>query len=124
MGYFEWPLLGFIIWWFVCQIIAQWSQRCKVISQFLNVMSLLPFTYVGGMIAYYELMKLGRRALVSSLLCSSSTCFLSASPLALNSQWIFCSCCSPSLSSLMSWQESLALSPSEIGKRNGSFRFL
>jgi hypothetical protein len=58
--YFEWPLLGFIIWWFVCQIIAQWSQRCKVISQFLNVMSLLPFTYVGGSIAYYELLKLGK----------------------------------------------------------------
>jgi len=61
--YFEWPLLGFIIWWFVCQIAAQWSQRCKVISQFLNAMSLTPFLYVGGSIAFYELMKLGKKGI-------------------------------------------------------------
>merc|ERR1712227_1085369 len=30
------------------------------ISQFLNAMSLLPFTYVGGYIAFYELLKLGK----------------------------------------------------------------
>jgi hypothetical protein len=58
--YFGWPLLGFIIWWFVCQIAGQYAQRCKVISQFLNAMSLLPFTYVGGYIAFYELLKLGK----------------------------------------------------------------
>jgi hypothetical protein len=58
--YFGWPLLGFIIWWFVCQIVGEWSQRCKVINQFMNVMSLLPFTYVGGAIGYYELLKLAK----------------------------------------------------------------
>jgi hypothetical protein len=58
--YFDLPLLGFIIWWFVCQILGQNSQRCKVISQFLNAASLLPFTYVGGLLAYYELLKLGK----------------------------------------------------------------
>merc|ERR1712100_983903 len=46
-----------------CQIVAQHSQRCKVISQFLNVLSLLPFTYVGGLLAYYELLKLGKTGL-------------------------------------------------------------
>jgi hypothetical protein len=59
----SWPLLGFIIWWFACQIVAQYSQRCKVISQFLNALSLLPFTYVGGQLVYYELLKLGKTGL-------------------------------------------------------------
>merc|ERR1711908_186332 len=53
----------FIIWWFVCQIVAQYSQRCKVISQFLNALSLLPFTFVGGQLVYYELLKLGKTGL-------------------------------------------------------------
>merc|ERR1712100_370946 len=105
--------LGFIIWWFVCQIVGEWSQRCKVINQFLNVMSLLPFTYVGGAIAYYELLKLGKTASVLSLRYSSSICFPSASPLAWSSLWIFFSCSFLSPSSWMSWREWPACSQSE-----------
>merc|ERR1712070_273731 len=59
--YFEWPLLCAIIWWFVCQIVAQNSTRCKVISQFLNVLSLLPFTYFAFYLVIYELMKLEKK---------------------------------------------------------------
>lgn len=56
--YFEWPLLCAFIWWFVCQIVGQYSSRCQVISQFLNMLSLLPFTYIGGYLILFEVLKL------------------------------------------------------------------
>lgn len=54
------PLLGIIVWWFACQIVAQWSQRCTLIKQFLNVVSLCPFTVVGALIMWYEMIKLSK----------------------------------------------------------------
>merc|ERR1712070_1049212 len=32
--------------------------RCQVISQFLNMLSLLPFTYIGGYLILFEVLKL------------------------------------------------------------------
>lgn len=56
-----WSLLGMIVWWFACQILSQWSQKCKVISQFCNIASTLPLACLGAAIVYYELLKLGKK---------------------------------------------------------------
>merc|ERR1712139_412040 len=56
-----WSLLGMIVWWFACQILSQWSQKCKVISQFCNIASTFPLACLGAAIVYYELLKLGKK---------------------------------------------------------------
>jgi hypothetical protein len=58
-----WALVGMCFWWFGCQILAQCSQRCRVISQFCNAISTLPLACLGGAILYYELLKLGKKGI-------------------------------------------------------------
>lgn len=61
--YIGWSLVGVICWWFGCQILGQCAQRCKVISQFCNVISMFPVACVGGLLMFYELKKFGNRGI-------------------------------------------------------------
>lgn len=56
-----WWMLAASLWWFCCQILTQCFQRCKILSQFCNVVSMGPIAALGAYIIYYEMEKLGRK---------------------------------------------------------------
>jgi len=53
-----WWMLGASLWWMGCQILTQCAQKCKVISQFCNVVGMGPIAVLGAYVIWYELQKL------------------------------------------------------------------
>jgi len=56
-----WWMLAASLWWMGCQILTQCCQKCKVISQFCNVVGMCPIAVLGAYVIYYELQKLFTR---------------------------------------------------------------